>query len=57
MKKELKKFFTIRMRMDLRDNSPMIAIYFGKWLIHATKYDALRTQMFYEISEDDYFNN
>ena len=54
MKKLLRELFTIRVRMDLNHNEPMIAFYFCKVFLGAVKYDSLNTQKFYEIQEKEY---
>lgn len=56
MKKILSKLFTIRIRMDLRDNCPMIAFYFLGFFSHACKYNP-KTKMFNtELTEEEYMH-
>lgn len=54
MKKLLKKLIKTRLRIDLRDNCPLVAVYFCGYFIEAAKYNP-RTKMFEEIKKQDYF--
>ncbi len=56
MKRILNKLIHTRVRMDLRDNKPMIATFFMGLFLHAGKYNP-KTEMFDEITKYQYFYN
>lgn len=54
MKKIISKIFTTRVRMDLRDNCPMIANYFLGIFIEAKKYNPNTGLFDVDVSESQY---